>query len=142
MRWYTYLFVNLSDPTNCTIADGQGVGTSVNDDVTSVRFGTSEMPVGEAEGSVQATVTRVGDPSVPFSVFYATSNSNASGRLDFTAAVCTLRFEPGETSKTITVLIKDDRAVSQAPARYSALPFKNPMPVPVITNLVGHCPFL
>jgi hypothetical protein len=112
-------FVNLSQPSNCTIADGQGVGTIVNDDVTSVRFSTDQMSVNEADGSVQVSVQRVGDTSVPFSVFYATiDGGEASEKSDYTAVAGTLRFEPGETSKTITVFITDD-ALVEGPERFS-----------------------
>ncbi|HEX8338412.1 MAG TPA: Calx-beta domain-containing protein, partial [Pyrinomonadaceae bacterium] len=114
-------FVNLSQPSDCTIADGQGVGTIVNDDVTSVHFSASEMSVNEADGSVQATVTRVGDTSGSFQVTYATFDSTASERSDYTAAFGTLLFGPGETSKTVTVFITDDALVENPESFFMVL---------------------
>jgi hypothetical protein len=101
-------FVNLSQPIDCTIADAQGVGTITNDDVTSVQFSTSDMSVNETDGSIQVTVMRVGDTSGSISAVYGTFDSSASERSDFNAAFGTLRFGPGETSKTITVFITND----------------------------------
>jgi Calx-beta domain/FG-GAP-like repeat/FG-GAP repeat len=104
-------FVNLSQPQNATIADAQGLGTILNDDLTSVQFSTNSATVSEANGSVQLTVNRVGDLSVPLTAFYATFDGTASERSDYTAALGTLRFAPGEATKTLTVLITDDALV-------------------------------
>jgi hypothetical protein len=101
-------FVNLSSPADATLADAQGVGTIVNDD-TSVHFGTAAQSVGEGEGSVQIVVTRAGVLSVVTNVNYSTGDGTASEKSDYNLAVGTLRFAPGETAKTITVLITDDR---------------------------------
>ncbi len=112
-------FVNLTNPQDATIADAQGVCTIVNDDVTSVQFAATDISVNETAGSVQATVTRVGDTSGPFTATYGTFDSaNASERSDYTASFGTLRFAAGETSKTITVFITDD-ALVESPETFS-----------------------
>ncbi|HEV2864305.1 MAG TPA: FG-GAP-like repeat-containing protein [Pyrinomonadaceae bacterium] len=104
-------FVNLSEPGNATIADGQGLGTITNDDVTSVQFSTSAAAVNEADGKVQLTVMRVGDLSGVFTAVYTTFNGTASERSDFNAVIGALRFEPNEATKTITVFITNDALV-------------------------------
>jgi hypothetical protein len=43
------------------------------------------------------------------SVQYATVNGTAQAKSDYTATTGTLTFQPGETSRTITVSIKGDR---------------------------------
>ena len=105
-------FVNLSQPQNATIADGQGVGTIVNDDVTSVQFDvTGDVTVNEKDGKVQLTVKRVGDPSGTFVVNFVTFRSTASERSDYTETFGTLSFAPGETAKVFAVFITDDAFV-------------------------------
>jgi Calx-beta domain/FG-GAP-like repeat/Domain of unknown function (DUF4214) len=107
-------FVNLFQPSNCTIADGQGIGTILNDDVTSAQLSTDTMTVNESDGSVQITVQHIGDISKPFSVSYATFDGTAFQRSDYTAALGTLQFAAGEASKTITIFITDDAITESA----------------------------
>jgi autotransporter-associated beta strand protein len=73
-----------------------------------VQFSAASYSVGEAGGSVAITVTRSGDVSNRATVAYGTLDGTASERSDFTTAVGTLRFAPGETSKTFVVFVTDD----------------------------------
>ncbi len=75
---------------------------------TTISFGASSYNVDEGAGSVQVAVTRTGDTASAVTVDYATSNGTASERTDFIPALGTLRFAPGETTKTFTVLINDN----------------------------------
>jgi hypothetical protein len=71
---------------------------------STISFGAPSYTVDEGAGSVQVAVTRTGDTASVVTVDYATSNGTASERTDFIPALGTLRFAPGETTKTFTVL--------------------------------------
>jgi hypothetical protein len=73
-----------------------------------ISFGVASYVAPEGAGSVQVIVTRSGDTSAAVTVDYATSSGTASERTDFIPALGTLRFAPGETTKTFTVLIIDN----------------------------------
>jgi hypothetical protein len=79
---------------------------------TLVQFSASTASVSETLNQttkVNLTVTRTGVTSGAASVNYATSNGTASERSDYLAALGTLDFAAGETSKTVSVFIVDDR---------------------------------
>src|SRR5215471_12120447 len=73
-----------------------------------IEFAQTSASVTEGVTSTNVTITRTGDTSSGASIDYATANSSASERSDFTTARGTLRFAPGENCKTITLLISDD----------------------------------
>jgi len=101
-------FVNLSNPTNATIADAQGQGTIINDDTPALRFSQATYPAGESAHFVTVTVTRAGDASQAVGVSFATSDGTATERRDYTAVSGRLQFAAGETSKTFDVLLTED----------------------------------
>ncbi|PYS65104.1 MAG: hypothetical protein DMF74_04825 [Acidobacteria bacterium] len=76
-----------------------------------LQFNQSSYVVTEASTSVTITVNRLGDASSAATVDYATSDGTATERSDYITARGTLRFAPGETSKSFTVLINDDSFV-------------------------------
>jgi hypothetical protein len=116
--------VNLSNPVNATIAEAQGGAQITNDDAQGgfIAFSQPIYTVGEGGGFTTVTVSRTNDLSGAATVEYFTRDysdavtegpcsvvSNiASSRCDYTSASGTLRFEPGETSKTFVVLISQD----------------------------------
>src|SRR2546422_83638 len=78
--------VNLSNATNATIADGQGIGTILDDEP---RISINDVTVTEGNtGTVNATFTV--SLSVAYDVAvtgpYQTANGNATARSDYAAA--------------------------------------------------------
>ena len=74
-----------------------------------IEFGAPQFDVVENQGVAQIMVTRTGDVSTTATVDYFVSQTNsASERSDYTTKLGTLRFAPGETQKTVDVLITDD----------------------------------
>jgi hypothetical protein len=71
-------------------------------------FAAPQFDTFEGAGSAQIVVTRVGDLSTPASVDYATIDGTASERSDYTTALGTLNFAPGESQKSFDVLITAD----------------------------------
>jgi hypothetical protein len=98
------------------IRNGQGdVAMLLNtSSVPAVRFSASAYNVNERDGAAVITVTRTGDLSRPASVQYSTSDGTASERSDYTAALGTLNFAAGESSKSFTVFVTDD-ALAEGP---------------------------
>jgi uncharacterized protein (TIGR03118 family) len=80
-----------------------------------VGFGAKNYTIGEGNGSIQITVTRSGDVSgaatVNYNTFDESSAGHATQKRDYEIAEGTLRFNPGETSKTFKVLLVDDSFV-------------------------------
>ncbi len=104
--------VNLTQPTNATISDGQGQGRIVNDDVA----GTPDLSINDVtvtegnNGTTNATftVTLSVTATQTVSVNYATADGTATAGSDYTTKNGTLTFAPGETSKTIVVSVIGD----------------------------------
>jgi hypothetical protein len=96
-------FTNLtSDPT----ANFTGTAPA-----NTVQFAASTASVNEtlnATTKVDLMVTRSGDTSGAARVDYASAEGTASERSDYLAALGTLHFAAGETSKSISVFIVDD----------------------------------
>jgi hypothetical protein len=103
-------FVNLSNATNATIADNQGVGT-ITDDDTPPAISIDDVTVTEGNGSsVDATftVSLAAASGKPINVDYATADDSATAGDDYTALSGTLTFAPGTTSRTVTVEVLGD----------------------------------
>jgi LmbE family N-acetylglucosaminyl deacetylase len=104
-------FVNLTTPTNATIADAQGVVTITDDDASpSVAIGDVTVTETNAAGVTAVfTVTLSAASGQSLSVVYSTANSTATSPQDYTAAAATtLTFTAGQTSRTISVPIAGD----------------------------------
>jgi CSLREA domain-containing protein len=114
--------VNLKD-TGGT-ANG-GVDTSApqtfNINVTAagfISFSSSTYNVNENAGSAAIIVNRAGDTTVPMTVDYATTDGQAKSRSDYNSVFGTLRFDVGDTTKTIMVPITQD-AFNEGPESFT-----------------------
>lgn len=95
------------------VADGAKIGNdtasvTVVDDDGVIEFTEREYRFSEKAGQVQIPVRRKGDTSLRQTVDYAITAGTAESELDYAAVDGTLVFLPGETVKTIPVLIFDD----------------------------------
>jgi hypothetical protein len=92
-------------------------GLTVIPNVGLFRFSPGSYFVGEEDGSVTLTVTRSGDIGVEASVDFETfpSDVGATQVQDYTFASGTLRFAPGEASKTFDILITNDAHQDSGP---------------------------
>jgi hypothetical protein len=116
-------FVDLSEPTNAVIDRGRGTGLILNDDPTGgvIEFDQSSYTVAEG-GSLTVTVKRSLQTNLAVDVDYSTDDGSipsvvvpcsattgsALDRCDYTKALGTIHFAPGETERTFKVLINDD----------------------------------
>jgi Calx-beta domain/FG-GAP-like repeat len=103
-------FVNLSSPTNATIADGQGMATISDDEP---RISISDVTKKEGNGKkttlfvFTVTLSAAYDQAVTMS--YRTVDGTAkTSDSDYIAKTGTLTFAPGETTKTITIVVNGD----------------------------------
>ncbi|HZN35348.1 MAG TPA: Calx-beta domain-containing protein [Pirellulaceae bacterium] len=99
---------NLSNPSGAALLDGEGLGTIQNDDTT---IGISDASVVEGDtGQAELTFTATLSAAVGFevAVHFTTANSGAIAGTDFVGDSGTLLFAPGQTSRTVTVLVLAD----------------------------------
>jgi Calx-beta domain len=103
-------FVNLSSPTNATIADGQGVGTIMDDEP---RISISDVSKKEGRRgqttlfTFTVTLSAAYDQAVTMS-FKTTDGTAKTSDQDYVAKTGTITFNPGETTKTITISVIGD----------------------------------
>ncbi|MCA9565170.1 MAG: hypothetical protein KC561_16850, partial [Myxococcales bacterium] len=104
------LFVDLSSPVDCTIGDGEGLGTIVNDDpLPSLSVNNVTVSEGDS-GTVSATftITLSAASGRTVQVDYQTANGTATAGQDYQSASGSLTFNPGQTSKTVNVTVLGD----------------------------------
>ncbi|MBE9127593.1 MULTISPECIES: glycoside hydrolase family 9 protein [unclassified Coleofasciculus] len=109
--------VNLSQATNATIGDSQGIGTIIdNDDSAPVLPLLSINDVSVTEGNTGTknatfTVNLSAASTQAITVNYGTANDTATAGSDYTAKSGTLTFNPGDTSKTFSIPVIGDTTV-------------------------------
>lgn len=103
-------FLDLSDPTNATIVDGQGLGTITDDDplpsLSIVDVIVTEGNSGTTDASFTVSLSTASGRPVSFD--YATAAGTATPGDDYTTASGTGTMAPGQTSKTLTIQVKGD----------------------------------
>jgi hypothetical protein len=103
-------FVNLSSPTNATIADGQAVGTIVDDEP---RISISGVVMAEGKKGrttlfiFAISLSATYDQAVT-TLFRTADGTAKTSDSDYVARTGTLTFAPGQTTKTITIEVKGD----------------------------------
>src|SRR5262245_16213824 len=109
----TYV-VNLSNASNATISDNQGVGTITNDDA-SPTFAIDDVSVTEGNAGTKTalfTVNKTGATESTATVQAATADVSATAGSDYVAvSLTTLTFLAGDTTKTVAVTINGDTTV-------------------------------
>ncbi|MBC8180892.1 hypothetical protein H8E88_07190, partial [candidate division KSB1 bacterium] len=100
-------YVDLSNPVNANIADGQAVGTIYdNDEAPTISI--SDEIENEDVGTMVFTVTLSSASASEVRVSYQTNNSSAVAPGDYTSTSGVLVIPAGSTTGTINVQINDD----------------------------------
>ncbi|NEP13050.1 MAG: DUF4347 domain-containing protein [Symploca sp. SIO2C1] len=99
--------VELSNATNATIADAQGLGT-ITDDDAAPNLSINDLTVNEGAGTATFTVTLDAASGQDVTVDFMTNDDSAISPDDFTSTSGTLTIAAGETTGSITVDIVDD----------------------------------
>jgi DNA-binding protein len=103
--------VRLANPTNASVADAEGTGTITNDDAQPhISIGNAAGREGDSGISTfcfEVTLTVASGQTVTVN-YAATDGSATQADNDYQASAGTLTFNPGDTSKTISVSVNGD----------------------------------
>jgi Ca2+-binding RTX toxin-like protein len=110
--------VNLTNPTNATILDAQGLATISNDDLPVLTVTATDASAAETATGVTAnlgtfTLTRTGDLTQAIAVNYTLAGTAINGT-DYTTLTGTVTFVAGASTAIVTVTPTDD-TVAEAP---------------------------
>ena len=99
----------LSNPQGAVLSGEAATGTITDDDATTLSVASASVLEGDAGTSVLTfTVTLSAASAEAVTVDYATSAVTTVAGVDYTVAIGTLSFAPGETEKTISVSVIGD----------------------------------
>jgi hypothetical protein len=103
-------FVNLSQAVNADIAAGQGTGTILDDEPRISISNVSKFEGKRGQSTLFVfTVTLSAAYDQPVTVSYRTTDGTATTKDgDYVGQTGTLTFAPGETTKTITIVVNGD----------------------------------
>ncbi|HEY8224192.1 MAG TPA: TIGR03118 family protein, partial [Pyrinomonadaceae bacterium] len=80
-----------------------------------IQFATDDFAIGEGSGHIDVSLIRAGDASgtatVNFNTFDESQPGHASQKSDYEIALSKVTFSPGETAKTVRILIVNDNFV-------------------------------
>ncbi|MBM3278600.1 MAG: T9SS type A sorting domain-containing protein [Candidatus Handelsmanbacteria bacterium] len=105
-----FFALNLRNPLNAALGDGLALGTLRNDDPTPA-IAVNDTAIAEGHSGNRQLVVRVrlsNPTSLPVSVAYTTAASSARAGSDYTAISGRLQFNPLETLKSLSVLVRGD----------------------------------
>ncbi len=138
-------FLNLTVPGNATISDSQGQATITNDDAapptSNITIDDPSVAEGDAGTKTFDFTVSLSIPSVTtVTVDYATaSTAPASGiataGTDYVTATGTITFDPGQTSKPVSITINGDKLVE--PNEIFFVNLTNASPGSTITDSEG-----
>ncbi len=118
-------FLRLSSPIGATLFDDSGTATinDADDNLPRVAVNDASVTEGNAgDTTATFTVTRSVDTSAAASVNYVTVDNSARAGTDYVALpVTTLKFAPGETTKSVAVTIHGDTTVELSETFYVIL---------------------
>jgi hypothetical protein len=101
-------FVNLSNASNASIADSQGVATINDTDPRALSINDVAFTEGGTGGNAVFTVTLTPAHTTTVTVAYATANGTAVQPGDYSSRSGTLTFAAGTTTQTISVPVIND----------------------------------
>jgi chitinase len=116
--------VTLSNATGATVVDAVGLGTITDDDsggsvLPSLSIGNTTVTEGNiGTTSAAFNVTLSATTTNTVTVAYATAPGSATSPADYASTSGTLTFNPGETSKQVTVQVEGD-TLSETNETYS-----------------------
>ncbi|NEO54993.1 MAG: hypothetical protein F6K54_19080 [Okeania sp. SIO3B5] len=106
--------VKLRKPQNATIADGRGVATIKNDDLTAISISDATVTEGDNfKRTAKFEVTLDQESRREVEVDYQTNDSTAINGSDYRSRSGTITFQPGETKKVIQVPVLGDTKVEE-----------------------------
>ena len=103
-----FFYVNLAGAVTAVIADGQGFGSILDNDLRLAIDGAIAVEGDSGSSDVLVRVLLSAPSSVAVTVDYATLEASATAPADFIAVNGTLEFAPGETVKTFSVPVVGD----------------------------------
>jgi len=109
-------FVNLSSATNGALVDSQGQGT-ITDNDPAPSLSINDVSIAEGDSATTPatfTVTLSLASGQTVTVNYATADNTAAAGSDYQSTSGTLTFNPGDNTKTISVLLNGDTTFEQA----------------------------
>ncbi|HEY0073532.1 MAG TPA: choice-of-anchor Q domain-containing protein [Abditibacteriaceae bacterium] len=106
-------FVNLSNVRDATVSDNQGVGLITDDDQPpALSIGDTSIIEGNSGTKLLTfTVSLLSASGKNVSVQYATADGIARASSDYRVSSGSLNFAPGQTSKTISIIVNGDTQV-------------------------------
>ena len=104
-------FLDMSNVQNATVSSSRGTGSIVDDDGPTISINDVSGNEGNKNSTTNFTFTvRLSQPTtVSVNVNFTTANGTATAGVDYNSTSGTLVFGPGETSKTVVVVVRGDR---------------------------------